>query len=327
MGMKVKETWFQSVLIAFETQRIVVAYSGGLDSHVLLHLAASLRKKNSAVIIQAVHVNHQLSSQSDQWALHCQNICSDLKIPIFIEKITLNLKPGDSLEEEARHARYEILKKYIQKDTVLLTAHNLNDQAETFLLQALRGAGPKGLSAMPVKKKFGDGFLIRPLLSVSRDELECYACENQLQWIEDDSNLDPRFRRNFLRHEIFPIFKKYYPMVMQNFSRSARLCAEHEKIVSKIIQDDFEKIKTGDVSEIDLKKLREFSCEKQRLLLREWFANNHLRMPNEKHLKQIQQNVIQASMDAQPVFRLGLIAIVRLKAHLKLVGCSKHRES
>ncbi len=298
---------------------IVIAYSGGLDSHVLLHLVASLRDHYPALTIQAIHVDHQLNPQSDQWALHCQKICEDLQIPICIEKILLNLKPGDSLEEEARHARYDVLKKYIQKDTALLTAHNLNDQAETFLLQALRGAGPKGLSAMPETKKFGDGFLIRPLLSISREALEQYARENQLKWIEDDSNVDPRFRRNFLRHDIFPLLKKQCPAVMQNFSRSARLSAEHEKMISDIVKSDFEKIKTDDVTKIDLKKLREFSAEKQRLLLREWFSQNELRMPNEKHLKQIQKDVIHASPDAHPVFQLGQIELTRLADVLRLV--------
>ena len=316
--------WWELGVDVASYRSIIIAYSGGLDSHVLLHLVSSLRNNNPGLTIQAVHVNHQLSPKSDQWALHCQKICDDLKIPVFIEKITLNLKPGDSVEEEARRVRYDALKKYIQKDRVLFTAHNLNDQAETFLLQALRGAGPKGLSAMPLKKKFGESFLIRPLLSFSRDELEHYARENQLQWIEDDSNVDPRFRRNFLRHEIFPLLKKQCPAVMQNFSRSARMCAEHEKIMAEWMQNDFEKIKTDDVSKIDLKKLRTFSSEKQRLLLREWFAQNHFRMPNEKHLKQIQKDVIHAAPDAHPVFRLGQIELVRSAGMLRFV---KYRAS
>lgn len=304
---------------------LIIAYSGGVDSHVLLHRIASYRKKNPELVIQAVHVNHQLNPNSDQWALHCEKICNDLNIPIFIEKIALNLKPGDSLEEEARHARYEVLKKYIRKDAALLTAHNLNDQAETFLLQALRGAGPKGLSAMPSIKKFGEGFLIRPLLSIPRDKLEQYAREHQLKWIEDESNVDSRFRRNFLRNDIFPLLKKQCPAVMQNFSRSARLSAHHEKMISEIVKSDFEKIKTNDVAKIDLKKIREFSHEKQRLLLREWFSQNNLRMPNEKHLKQIQKDVISASPDAHPVFRLGPIELSRSAGFLWILRSSKHQ--
>src|SRR3990167_5845691 len=193
------------------TQNFIIAYSGGLDSHVLLHAMAELKKDNLELNIHAVHVNHQINPESNNWAIHCKKTCDDLLIPITIETVDLNLKPGDSLEENARNARYAALKQYIDKNSVLLTAHNANDQAETFLLQALRGAGPKGLSAMPAKKRLGDGFLIRPLLSFSREKLEKYALENKLNWIEDDSNVDPRFRRNFLRHAVFPVLKQYWP--------------------------------------------------------------------------------------------------------------------
>jgi tRNA(Ile)-lysidine synthase len=297
-------------------KEFVIAYSGGLDSHVLLHMMAEFKKNNPDVKIQAIHVNHQLNPQSNKWAEHCEKICNALNVLLTIEKIHIAVAPGDSLEENARNARYDIFKKYLDKHKVLLTAHHLNDQAETFLLQALRGAGSKGLSAMPVRKKFGDSFLIRPLLSFSRDALEKYAHENKLVWIEDDSNQDPKFRRNFLRHEVFPLLKTYYPSVMQNFSRSARLIAEQEKIITEIIKSDFEKIKCHDPKKIDLKKLREFSAEKQRLLLREWFAQNQLRMPNEKHLKQIQKDVVNAASDAQPVFRFAHLEISRDRSHL-----------
>jgi tRNA(Ile)-lysidine synthase len=297
---------------------------------------SELKKNNPEVKIQAVHVNHQINTESNNWALHCKKICNELNIPIFIEAVDINLKPGDSLEENARDARYAALRKYIDKNSVLLTAHNTNDQAETFLLQALRGAGSKGLSAMPVKKKLGEGFLIRPLLHFSRNELEKYARDNHLQWIEDDSNVDPRFRRNFLRHEIFPLLKKNWPTVMENFSRSARLIASQEKITADYIQNDFEKIKVPTSSEvraslsaqadsvfpinkINLKILREFSSEKQKLLLREWFSQNNLRMPNEKHLKQIQKDVINAASDAHPVFQMGDVIIKRDHAFLFLV--------
>ena len=298
----------------------VIAYSGGLDSHVLLHAMSELKKNNPIIKIQAVHINHQINSKANDWELHCKKICAELNIPIAIQKVNLNLKPGDSLEENARNARYTALQKYVDKDSVLLTAHNANDQAETFLLQALRGAGPKGLSAMPFKKKLGNSFLIRPLLHFSRDALEKYARENKLQWIEDDSNVSLRFRRNFLRHEIFPLLKKQYPTLINNFSRSARLITNQEKIISEIVKSDFEKIKTDDITKIDIKKLREFSDEKQKLLLREWFSENNLRMPNEKHLKQIQKDVLNAASDAHPIFSLENISIQRDRDYLFLTA-------
>lgn len=288
-----------------------IAYSGGLDSHVLLYAMHKLRQKNADITIQAIHVNHQLNPHAQAWALHCQQVCDALNIILHIETITVPLKPGDSLEEEARHARYHCLKKYVDKHTVLLTAHTVDDQAETFLLQALRGSGPKGLSAMPVVKSFDDSVLIRPLLSFSKGQLEQYAKDNRLIWIEDDSNVDPRFLRNFLRHVIFPELKKQCPSVAKNFARSARLMTEHEKIIAGITKEDFEKIKTDDIRKINLNVLRLFSPERQRLLLREWLSRNQLRVPNEKHLRQIQRDVINASCSAKPLFSLKNLTILR----------------
>src|SRR3989338_9465331 len=194
-----------------KSKRFVIAYSGGLDSHVLLHAASQCCNH-----VIAVHVNHQLNKQSGAWATHCQQTCTDLNVDCYIETVSLDLKPGDSVEEKARLMRYAALEKYIDKNSVLLTAHTLNDQAETFLLQALRGAGPKGLSAMPIQKKFGEGMLYRPLLTCSRDDVSAYANAHQLQWIDDESNQDTRFNRNFLPRDIFPLLKARYSAVHEN---------------------------------------------------------------------------------------------------------------
>ena len=323
---------------------------------------SELKKQNPEINIQAIHVNHQLNPLSINWEKHCEKTCAELNIPIIIERININLKAGDSLEEQARNTRYEVLQKHLDKNSVLLTAHNANDQAETFLLQALRGAGPKGLSAMPIKKKLGDSFLIRPLLHFTREKLEKYAKENNLKWIEDDSNTDIKFNRNYLRHEIFPILKKRFPAVMENFSRSARLMAEQEKIIADIARDDYQKIvetrfikiaqkrgrkpacdfkiaqkrgrkpacdfkiaqKRGrkpacdSCDALDLKQLLLLSEPRQRLVLREWFRQNNLRMPNEKHLKQIQKDVLNAAPDAHPVFKLEEGVLMRKRGVLYL---------
>ena len=307
-----------------QSDHCVVADSGGVDSHVLLH-ALSVETRLIASNITAVHVNHQINPKSNDWAAHCQKVCAELNIPIYVETINIELKPGDSLEEKAREARYDILKKYVDKNTAVLTAHNLNDQAETFLFQALRGAGTKGLSAMPMKKKLGEGFLVRPLLNTSRDDIEKYARDNHLQWIEDDSNVDTKFNRNFLRHDIFPVLKTRFPKCMENFARSARLMAEQEKIIADIAKDDLNacrdlSVETRSiVSSLSIKALRQFSPSRQRLILRQWFFENHLRMPNEKHLKQIQKDVLNAASDAHPRFRLGDIILVRESGFLKFI--------
>lgn len=288
----------------------VIAYSGGLDSHVLLHAMNALRSKNSAITLQAIHVNHQLNPKANAWAQHCEKTANALPIPIVIESVTIDLKPGDSLEENARNARYAILKKYVNDNAVLLTAHTMNDQAETFLLQALRGAGSKGLSAMPEKKRMGNSFQIRPLLHFSRSDLENYARDHALEWIEDDSNVDTRFNRNYLRHDVFPVLKARFPAVMQNFSRSSRLIAEQESVIAEIAGADYAfcRLSIDRLSRLNLSSL---SPARQRLVLREWFADNQLRMPNEKHVRQIQKDVFNAAPDAHPIFKLENVVISR----------------
>lgn len=297
-------------LLLKSCDRIFLGYSGGVDSHVLLHLLIM----HYRLPVTVVHVNHQLNPKAEQWSLHCQQICDDLNVPLHIEKIQIACKSGDSLEEKAREARYTVLKKYIDKNSVLVTAHNLNDQAETFLFQALRGSGTKGLSAMPVKKKFSEGFLIRPLLTISRDEIEEYAQKHQLIWIEDDSNTNTKFNRNFLRHDIFPLLKKRFPKCMENFARSAALMAEQEKIIREISEQDLLAMtQTHTLSVIELSK---YSEPRQRLILREWFRVNHLRMPSAKHLKQILKDVVHAAWDAHPVFHFDGVILRREKKHL-----------
>ena len=307
-----------------ETSRFVIAYSGGLDSHVLLHAASHGCNK-----VIAVHVNHQLNKHSNAWATHCQQTCADLNVDCHIETVALNLKPGDSVEEKARLMRYAALVKYIDKNSVLLTAHTLNDQAETFLLQALRGAGPKGLSAMPIQKKFGQGILYRPLLTCSRDEISAYATKHKLQWIEDESNQDTRFNRNFLRHTIFPALKARWPAVHENLARSAQLMGEYEKVISEIGEQDYQAIfqkQCECVCECDhgaslyLDPLLQLSDLRQRLVLREWLRIHQQRMPSKKQLAQIQKDVLGAQRDANPVFCLENSVIRRSREYLYLTN-------
>lgn len=301
-------------------KEFIVAYSGGVDSHVLLHMLSICRHDTPHLNIKAVHIDHQLNPHSQQWTVHCQKICDDLHIPLFIETVSVDVQPGDSLEEQARLVRYEKLKKYVEKNSVLLTAHTLNDQAETFLLQALRGSGLKGLSAMPVQKKFGEGILLRPLLSISRHDILNYAKLHDLKWIEDESNVDPRFDRNFLRHEIFPLLAKRKPAVFKNFSRCARLLAEHEKMIVEITQADFEQVKTDDITKISGEKILHLSESRQRLVLRFWLLKNDIRSPSEKQLKHIQRDVLQARKDAHPVFTLNQFSIRRIRSALVLTN-------
>jgi len=209
---------------------MIIAYSGGLDSHVLLHAVAAMRAELTGCEFIAVHINHGLSEKAGQWTKHCANQCEVLNITFAHINVDAKNKTGESPEAVAREVRYQAFREFMQPGDCLLTAHHQDDQAETLLIQLLRGAGPRGLAAMPYYSDFAEGWHARPLLNFSRDELHEYAqqtfSQNQSAWIDDESNSDTRFDRNFLRHEIIPKLKARFPGMAATLSRSAGLCAE-----------------------------------------------------------------------------------------------------
>ncbi|HDQ9214135.1 TPA: tRNA lysidine(34) synthetase TilS, partial [Pseudomonas aeruginosa] len=186
-----------------------VAFSGGLDSTVLLHLLAQLARSEALPALSALHVHHGLQAAADGWPAHCQAVCRSLGIPLRVERVQVAV--GGSIEQAARDARYRAFQANLGEGQVLLTAQHLDDQAETLLFRLLRGAGLRGLAAMPASRPLGGGRLCRPLLGVSRAELEAYAQTHRLDWVEDPSNQDPRFSRNYLRREIMPRLASHWP--------------------------------------------------------------------------------------------------------------------
>lgn len=310
---------FLTFLPALSENAFCVAYSGGEDSHVLLHALAQCRKQ-VAFPLRAIHVHHGLSSQADQWMLHCQSVCDALFIPLIIEKVQLNLQPGDSVEAVARRERYAVFQRLLQPQEILVTAHTANDQTETFLLQLLRGAGVKGLSAMPKRKTLGVGFLERPLLPFSREDLHQYALQHQLKWIEDDSNALLRFNRNYLRHEVLPQIQKRWPEVWATVSRSAKHCAEASALLDELAQMDLQN-ETKD--KLSIENLLTLSPARQRNALRYWIHQQGYLLPNQKHIEEIFQSVILADESAKPVVAWGEVEIRRHKKHLYLLSRKK----
>jgi len=203
-----------------DSGRLLVGYSGGMDSHVLLHAVWGLRNELK-LEMSAVHVNHGLQSDAEAWADSCADFCRSQQIPIAIIQVDATPEKGESPEAAARDSRYCALHDLMLKGDILLTAHHSDDQAETVLLQLLRGSGPSGLSAMPIISGFGPGFHARPLLEFSRAELAEYAQHNRLQWLEDFSNSDTSFDRNFLRQEVVPLLKQRWPAMHKTLSRSS----------------------------------------------------------------------------------------------------------
>src|SRR5450830_1404468 len=180
-----------------------IAFSGGLDSTVLLHLLANLAKTEELPTLGVVHVHHGLQAAADAWPGHCQSVCDALGVPLRVMRV--QVLAGASLERAARDARYQAFSEVVGAGAALLTGQHRDDQAETLLFRLLRGAGVQGLAAMPMQRPLAGGHLLRPLLGSSRAELQAYAQAHELTWIEDPSNADPRFSRNSLRHWLNPL--------------------------------------------------------------------------------------------------------------------------
>jgi tRNA(Ile)-lysidine synthase len=281
--------------------RFVVAYSGGVDSTVLLHQLAELKKQTSLPTICAIHVHHGLSQHADSWQAHCQKTCEQLGVEFKATAVSIPTDSKKSIEELAREARYHVFNEFLQKSDVLLMAHHQNDQAETLLLRLLRGAGPKGLAAMPVQRELGCAVLIRPLLNVTRDEIEQYATAHNLTWINDDSNDDTQFDRNFLRHEVLPIIKKKWPQYAQTWARSAQLCKEVDDLCSEWGWLDWQNVQGSKLGTLSVKALHQLSEVRQRNVIRYWLTQQNLPLPSQIQLQTLLSDVASAKEDAEPL--------------------------
>lgn len=291
------EQFKQNIIALTDAPCIWIAYSGGCDSHVLLHTLVQLRSEISSVI-KAIHINHGLSPLANVWEEHCRKICEDLSVPYT--SISVNAKAKNaSPEEAARHARYAEWKKLIQKDEVIMLAHHQDDQAETVLIQLMRGSGVKGLAAMPAKQIFSQGLLCRPMLNYLRKEIVGYAVDNNLNWIDDPSNFDTDFDRNFLRHDVVPLLETHWPSLKKTLSRTASHQAEADQLLTELAFQDWHHVHIN--NHINIPALLNFSAKRQRNVLRYWIANVcELILPDTVHLQRILDEVLTAAEDAKP---------------------------
>ncbi|MEC7569024.1 MAG: tRNA lysidine(34) synthetase TilS [Pseudomonadota bacterium] len=204
--------------------RIFVGFSGGADSHSLLHALVELSRREALPPIIALHINHGLHEDANDWSAHCAAVASDLGVE-FHERV-VSVDAGASPEAQARDARYSVFESFLASGDVLLLGHHLDDQVETVLFRLIRGAGPSGLAGIPEKRPLGRGLLMRPLLGITRDQIENYAGSHQLAYLHDGSNDDTRYDRNFLRHEVLPLIESRWPSYRSGFARSAELSGE-----------------------------------------------------------------------------------------------------
>lgn len=302
--------------------RWLIGYSGGVDSRVLLQLLVQLREQAPATTpeLLAIHIDHQLQAQSGDWAQHCQRVCAGLGVNLIIEAVSIEREGGESLEALARGARYRVFEKHLQTDDVLLLAHHLDDQLETWFQRLLRGSGSLGLAAMAGQRNFGAGLLLRPLLDIPKSEILAFARLQELEWVEDPSNLDTGFSRNFLRRELLPKLEQHWPQYRQTLSRSLGLAQESAQLNRELAASDCQQAHVDPHARVlPLEKVQLLSVARQKNLLRFWLQELGLPLPSLAQLQVIVDEVIHAAVDAEPLLKWGGFEIHRFRDQLHVL--------
>jgi len=279
--------------------RYWVALSGGLDSCVLLHALAVARSRLGAELA-AVHLDHGIHPRSRDWAVFCQRRCAALGVPLRLLRLAWRRLPGASLEAQARERRYGAFAELLAPGEVLLSAQHEDDQAETLLLALLRGSGVRGLAAMPAVAPLGRGCLARPLLGLSRAALRDYARAQGLHWIEDPSNADVGFDRNFLRHRVLPLLRERWPAVSTTLARSAAHCAEASELLDQSAARVIEAARGSRPGALSLAALEGLDRPLRKSVVRHWLLERGCRPPDSRRLDQLLDDVPVARADANP---------------------------
>ena len=276
---------------------VVVAFSGGLDSTLLLH---ALNRSKSSASLKAIHIDHGLYADSADWSAHCALVAKSLDIELVTRKLELTQAPGQSLEAVAREARYAALADAIGLGDVVVTAHHADDQLETVLMRMLRGTGVRGLTAIHATMPFGDGVLARPLLDFTRAEIEAEATRLGLGWLEDPSNADTRFDRNFVRARILPALRERWPQAAVTASRLARQMAEAESVLGEVAAADL--APAAGLERISVDLLTALSEPRLNNVLRHAVREQHLPVPNAVQLAELRRALV-AREDSEVVVR------------------------
>ena len=282
-----------SEIVSLGVTKFTIALSGGVDSMVLLDLLSKTKRSSDA--IKAIHINHNLHDSSKEWVDFVKEACKEYKLPLIIKSINPK-QEGFGLEAEARDQRYKKFKEVILDNECLLTAHHLDDQIETILFRIFRGTGLDGLRSIRKKTKFGKGFLCRPLINVPREAIEQYAKLNNIKWIEDPSNKNIDFDRNYLRNNIIPSIKKRWPKAQTTITRLSSLAENNQKLLHELAKEDIGEIEKFNV--IDLGILSNKSSLRINNIFRFMILKNNMGIPSLKVLENVIETLINAKSDS-----------------------------
>lgn len=288
-------------LPALDDGPLCVAYSGGMDSGVLLHALAALPAARARGL-RAWHVHHGLHPQADDWAAHCAANCAALAVPMAQSKVAVARDGGRGPEAAAREARRAAFATGLADGEALVLAHHAGDQAETFLLRALRASGADGLGAMRPLRRFARGWLWRPLLGAPRAVLLDYAQQHALAWIEDASNDDDAFDRNFLRHRVLPVLRERWPHADAAFAMSAALCAESSVLLADGDAAALAGARGSDPDTLRVDRLADLPATRRARVLRRWIEERALPPLPAQGVLGIEQDLISAPADGEAAF-------------------------
>ena len=303
---KIYQSFLENLKQDNSNLEILMGFSGGLDSSVLIHLLSQMRAKLNFKL-KAIHVHHGLSSSADDWLNFCKEKCKLLDIEFHSEKVKINEKTSLGIEGEARKLRYKAIKE-TQKDIVAL-GHHQNDQAETLMLQLLRGAGLKGLAAMPEfdsKRKFW-----RPLLYIKKDTLEKYAKDKKIEYIKDESNQDINFDRNFIRKKVLPLIESRYPSSIETMSRSAINISEGHHLNELVALDDSKSVMSDDGKYLFITDLKSLPKIRAINLIRWWLSFNNLLMPSRRNIDELYKQILLIKRDTSLNLKISDDASIR----------------
>lgn len=291
-------TCIQRHLPASASGKLCVAFSGGLDSTILLHALAIALRDEPQYQLRAIHIDHQLHEHSPEWQRHCAQFALAAGVPFLHERVNVAIESDEGVEASARAVRYETLRNLLEPGEALLTAHHADDQLETVLLALLRSAGVNGLSAMPACQPLGRGWHLRPLLEFTRAELEEWGRAEQLTWITDPSNDNRHFNRNYLRHEVIPGLRRRWPGLAHSAVRSAGHLAEAAGLLDALAASDLADAAAGPCLRVDA--LTSLEEPRRRNLLRYWLRTRGARPPSTRKLLALEHDMLAAQEDRLP---------------------------